>query len=153
MLRTLRRSQMDLVLKRGDRLRALTGQVALRYYPSGSRRSVTPRVFYPQHVIREPGAGAPDQIEEDRQFALKLSGDIWEHWQRIGEREWRMLLVDKTGVALDHQPLEFGDDGISPYGDQLPVQLIYDELPAGRAWLAPRCSRTAWQEAINGPRK
>lgn len=147
--RVLKRAQYDLAWKRIDRVRALHRQAIVRFYPSDTRGSVTLRVFEPFNVIREVDPSAADEIESDHQFALCLaksgSKELWEHWTREGS-VWRMHRTDQRGSIVS-APYA-GSDGVNPYGE-LPVQIIYDELPQGRPWLSPRASRSAWSIAIN----
>jgi len=111
------------------------------------------RIFEPYNVLREPDPSAGDMIENDRQFALCLAKtgqvETWEHWKRDGQT-WRVQIVQTQGEREElssDQP--FGSTAlVSPY-PVLPVQVVYDELPQGRAWLPPRASRIANQRAVN----
>lgn len=148
---SLRRMQYDINWRRADRLRTLHRQVALRWYPSSTRRSVVMRCFEPFNVMRDPDPGSGDEISQDRRFALLLSksgkDEVWEYWERMGGGEWMMAHCDQAGAELDEQP--FAPTGLlCPY-PLPPVQMIYDEVPQGRSWLAPRGSRLAWARAIN----
>lgn len=145
MTRTLDLAQYDLAWRRVDKLRALLRQVVIRYYPSDARGSVVMRIFEPHNVMRQPIPYAPDQIEYDEQFALRLCGadedhEVWEHWVRDGQ-SWSCTVVDRGGEQQGDQPY-------SGY-DVLPVQIVYDEYSGGRAWIPPRFSRTSFVDAIN----
>lgn len=141
------RAKVDLALRQVDRRRALSRQEVVRYYPSDHRQSVVLRLFGPNQIARDPDPQEPDCLEADRRFALKLAGEVYEYWERNVDG-WRMLRVSKSGEPLEVQP--YGDtDGISPMGDILPVQLIHDDYPGGKAWLNPRASRKSWTVAIN----
>lgn len=151
MIQALEHAQYDLAWRRIDKLRALFRQVVVRYYPSDAQGSVVCRIFEPYNVIRQPSEYAPDCMDEDRQFALLLSGDpevacVWEHWEKQ-DQQWFVRWVDHKGIELPDHPFRMVD-GVSPYSE-LPVQIIYDEYTGGSPWLSPRVSRTAWTSAIN----
>lgn len=152
MVAALRRAQYDLAWSRIEKVRSLHRVDVLRFYASDARGSVVLRVFEPFNVLREPDPSAADSIDSDRQFALLLSksgeAETWEHWQKVSDG-WIMQLVNEKGEALltSQQPFA-ATDLVNPYGE-LPVQMLYDELPQGRAWLPPRASRTSWPRAIN----
>lgn len=150
--RAYRRALMDVSFRRADRLRALFRQCVIRFYPSDAQRSVVMRVFEPYNVVRRPDASSSDQIETDHEFGLCLAktpaGEVWEHWTRDPESgTWSMLVVNEKGEPMADQPFKLSG-GANPYG-LLPVLQIYDEIPHGRAWLAPRCSRSSWASAVN----
>lgn len=147
---TLRRMQYDLGWRRADRLTTLHRQVAIRWYPSPSRRAVVMRVFEPYNFMRETDPSAADDVSADARFALLLSKigavETWEYWERTLDG-WLMSLVDEKGALLADQPFAL-TGGVVPY-QQPPVQMLYDEVPQGRAWLPPRGSRLAWARATN----
>lgn len=145
MTEILDRAQYDLAWRRVDRRRALVRMCAVRFYPSDARRSVVLRTFDPSQILRSPSTHAPDCIDEDNRFALKLAGGAWEAWERTSDG-WICFWLDEKGAPLESQP--FGAAGAAPY-PELPVQLIYDDWPDGRPWLPVRCSRLSWVEAIN----
>jgi hypothetical protein len=155
MERVLDRVQYDLAWRRVDRLRALMRQVVVRYYPSDDKKSVVMRIFEPYNVIRDPSPGAPDMLDADRRFALRLSGndlqngadEVWEYWDRTSAGGWQMAWVNAGGDAIAGQP--FASTSLrNPY-TELPVQMIYDDYNGGVPWFAPRCSRTSWVDALN----
>jgi hypothetical protein len=127
-------------------MRALMRQVVVRFYPSDVDRSVVIRVFAPYLVARDPSPDAPDSMDRDRSFALKMSGNVWEHWERDGEI-WRCQWVDAEGKELAEHPFR-PTQGVSPY-PRIPVQIVYDDFAGGRDWLPPRQSRSTWMEALN----
>lgn len=155
-LDVLTRARYNLVLRRADRLRALLRQVVIRVYPSDALGSCVLRVFEPFNVSREYSESTPDTLDGDRRVALRLSGaskdqsdQRWEVWTRTGE-VWTMQHTNGYGDPLEKhlQPMRSFDAFKSPY-THLPAQIIYDDEPAGRAWLPPRFSRTAWNNSLN----
>lgn len=157
----LDRSQYDLAMRRGDRLNALVGQHVKRFYPNPNKKAVTISIFTPNDVLRDPHPSGPDQIELDRRFALKLFGGVWEYWEKTADG-WRMLHLTNKGEPLPDidQPLaQFeGEDGegvnLNPnfllkQGNELPVQLCFDDWPGGRAWIPPKRSRLSWIKTLN----
>lgn len=158
MLAVLGRAQVDQAWRLVDQTRAAVRQAIVRYYPSDVRRGVDMRVFYPQDVLRAPSPDCPDQLDRDQAFALRLSGDVFELWNRdeltkteINPLGWSCVWVDEKGNLLEpgRQPGPFAQlGGASPYVE-LPAQVIFDEFSGGRAWLAPRQSRRAMAEDVN----
>lgn len=157
--RALERSKYDLVLRRVDRLSALLRNVAVRLYPSDVRGAVLLQPVLPTSIMREPSDHAPDMLDEDVQFAIQRgsvpgasgpAAERWEHWTRnVATNVWSMAMVDGSGQPLPKAQQPFASTNlINPY-PMLPVQMFYDDEPAGRAWLPPRFSRTAWVRAIN----
>lgn len=153
MLRVIERAQLDLAMREVDRFRALVRQAAIRYYPIDSERAVVSRVFTPNLIWRAPDAAAGDRVEEDHAIALKLANDVYEVWFRDPaevERRWRMVWVDQAGMLLDDARQPFVETNFfSPYGETLPISLIYDAYAGGRPWLPPRLSRISWAHAVN----
>lgn len=149
MLDVLRLAQYDLAWRLADRQRALMRQVVLRFYPSDARRSVVLRCFPPYAVLRDPSPACPDSMDEDRAFALLLERrtdrETWEMWRKTQDG-WLASWVNQEGTVVAGHPFE--GLGPVPYA-QLPVQIIYDDYPGGRAWLPPRHSRSTWAEALN----
>lgn len=150
--RAYKRAMMDVSFRRADRLRALFRQCVIRFYPSDAQRSVVMRVFEPYNVARRQDPSSADQIETDLEFALCLSktgaGAVYEHWTRDPDTNvWSMLVVNEKGEPVGEQPFAV-TGGLNPYG-LLPLLQIYDEIPQGRGWLAPRCSRASWASAAN----
>lgn len=155
------RSQYDLVWDQVDKKRSLLRQVAIRFYPSKQRSSFNVQVFTPDNILRDPSGAEPDTLDEDRAFALKLSAsgghrETWELWRKSRKDGlWRVMWINEQGqpLSMEHQVFRTGvarDElgFISPY-DNLPVQMVYDEIPLGRAWLNPRQSRAAFNDALN----
>lgn len=147
---TLKRMSYDIDWARADQLSTLHRQIAVRWYPSASRRAVVMRCFEPFNLIRDPDPTAGDDIASDRRFALLLSkqgnDEIWEYWERL-DGGWYAALIDQGGALLVDQP--FAETALmSPYNVP-PVQMIYDETPQGRTWLPPRESWLSWARAIN----
>lgn len=151
MVDVLERASYDLTWRRIDKMRALYRQIFGRIYASDPRGSVRLSIFEPFNVLRRFDPSAADQIEMDTEFALCLSvagtKEQWEHWTKIGDTEWSMTIVDEKGVTI-RRPFDSTSD-VCPYGAELPVFSVYDELPCGRAWLAPRASRESWSFVIN----
>lgn len=148
MLKALELAKADQAWRLVDSTRACVRQCLIRYYPNDYGRSVDLRVFGPQDVLRQPNPGAPDRIEADRRIALKLAGKVYELWTRTLDG-WICQWVDEKGEPLPEQPGPFAAvGGVSPYAE-LPLQMVYDSFPGGRAWLPLRLSRRAWVEAIN----
>ena len=150
MIRVVDRAQLDLAWREVDRLRALTRQAAIRYYPLDIEQAVVARTFAAHHIWRWPDPVAADRIEADRAVALQLAKDTVEVWWRSPDdpQQWLMAWTDKTGKLLPDQP--FGETGlVSPYGEVLPISLAYDNFPGGKPWLAPRVSRASWAASIN----
>ncbi|MEQ8278334.1 MAG: hypothetical protein RMA76_38180 [Deltaproteobacteria bacterium] len=148
MIRALDRSNYDLALHEIDRRRSLHRQVAVRYAASNATKSVVLRYFEPFNVIRAPDPSDPDHIESDLAFGLRMgprSDPTYEIWERADSGLYTVRRVNKED-AEQASPFEGGK---SPYGSTLPVQMIYDQYPAGRAWLPPRSSRTAFIMAFN----
>lgn len=157
MLDLLDKAQYNLAMRRGDRLSALLGQHVKRFYPSPAENGVVLRIFTPNDVIRAPNPVAPDQIEMDSHFALRLAGGMWEYWEKTSDG-WRMLMLTDKGEALpdENQPMAIfsGDKNSNPdfllkSGSELPVQLCFDEWPGGRPWVTPKRSRISWVKTIN----
>jgi hypothetical protein len=145
MLSTLGRSQYDGAWQAIDEMRALLRSAVVRLYAVDSVGRVELRVFGPHQVHRWPDAEVPHLIQQDHEFALKLSEDHFEHWSRDGE-SWRARWVDSKGYMLPDQP--FGDDGWCPY-DRLPVSIISDCHHAGRAYLPLRTHRLGALRALS----
>lgn len=149
MEKTLRDSRYDRVLRVADKNRSLQRQVILRFYPSDRLGRVVLRTFDPFNVLRQPSTQIPDMMDEDAQFALRLNSgtenEMWEHWEKV-EDGWRVRTLNQDG---EEYGTPFPDtDGISPY-TTLPAIQLYDEEPAGDAWLAPFVSRTSFIEAVS----
>lgn len=152
MLSVLRRAQYDLAWRLIDRSRALMRQAVLRLYPSDAKGSVVARCFPPFAVMRDPDPSCPDLMDLDRRFALKLSGttpkepEIWEAWQRNG-KSWTAMHCNEKGEELEQHPFR-ATGGAVPY-ELLPVQIVYDDFPGGRAFLPPVESRTSWAQVLS----
>lgn len=146
MLRVVERAQLDLAMREADRIRGLTRQAIIRYYPVDSEGAVLARVFNPCHVFRIVDPASSDRIEQDQAIAIQLAGGMHEVWWR-DEEGWLMMWTVRNGEPHDVQP--FGDNDFrSPYSE-LPISIVYDSFSSGRAWLAPRVSRIASVNAIN----
>lgn len=136
MRNVLERSEYDGAWQSIDETRALLRQAIVRIYAIDSVKRCALRVFGPQQVFRDPSDEVPSLIDRDKQFALRLSSNRFEHWTREGEI-WRCQWVDGDGAVLDEQPF---DGGVSPYA-QLPVAIVYDSHVSGSAWLPLRTNR------------
>ena len=145
MLRAFERSQYNLFWREVEIQLALMFQVVIRFYPSSAEGTVVPRVFAPYNVLRDPDPSVPNSLEHDRRFALRLSDDAFEYFERQDTGAWTVHTTDDKGNVTGPQP--YGADGLIPYG--LPALLLYDRYPGGTTWLQPSVSRVAWNDAIS----
>lgn len=142
----LKASQYDLFWREVDVTLALLFQCVIRFYPSDKEGRVVPRLFAPHNVFREPDDTIPNSLDHDRRFALKLSGNTYEYFQRTPGGDWEVAYVNEDGVPLEGQPFE-ETGGLVPY--DLPAMILYDRYPAGQPWLEPSASRAAFHDMIN----
>jgi len=140
----LKESSYDAHFKRVDSYRTLLGTVIRRTYAVGVHQKLAYRTFMPICVYRRPTPGFEDDITMDEAIALKLNEDVYELWQMTPEG-WTMFITTGDGEVL-RSP--FGEEGLSPY-DELPIQLIHDQTPEGRAFMPLKLSRISFQENIN----
>jgi len=146
MLRVLDDLGWDGLMREADRYAALCGMAVLRLYPTDY--GLSGRLFTPDLVLRVPSPAIPDRIEHDAAVALKLAGDAYEvHWKGA-DGAWRMAWTTADGRIRDDSP--FGaEDPVTGYA-LLPLVVLYHAPPAGRAWLMPRVSRSAYVAALAG---
>ena len=129
-------SQVDTVLREVDRLRSLYRQCVVRITPSDNRGRVVLQPASPLSVFRAPDPLDPHNIGSDRAVAVLLEGgEKYEKWVRDPEG-WMRSVVDERDNELE-------PPARSPYGETLPMVVVYDGLPMG-AWLPPRGFRTAY---------
>ena len=155
---TLERAEWDLAWPEIDRGRGLFGLLAVTYSESSPHRSTQMRIFEPFNLFRRPDPRALDVIDSDYAVALQIAAgdtgstvqvdenDLFEVWQR-DDQVWRLHVVNGAGELAGEQP--YGEDGLSPFGDVLPVQLVYDRPPMGRAYPVLSESRLAFALNIN----
>ena len=147
MAAALKRSQYDLFWREVDTTLALMFNVVIRFYASDKSETVVPRIFAPHNVLREPDDTLPNDLDHDRRFALKLSGNVFEYFERAGDA-WTTALVNRDGVPLPPEQQPFQETGgVIPY--DLPAMILYDRYPAGQPWLEPSTSRAALHDMIN----
>lgn len=138
-----RNSLVNPAFQRADAMRALYRQCVIRYYPARpGEAEVQIRVFPPHKVLRKPSAICPEDITCDSEFALELDG-AYEYWYRLPDDMWYARILSGDGHPYAAQP-PFAAPVLKP-----PVQMWFDEIPAGRAWLPPRQSRAALSEVVN----
>ncbi|MCB9655151.1 MAG: hypothetical protein H6729_13595 [Deltaproteobacteria bacterium] len=147
MKQTLATSRYDLAWRMADRMRTLCGQAVLRFFAVDERSSVQVRVFTPDAVHRIPSSGIGDTMDCDEAFALDLSSGC-EVWEREGA-EWVCVWTDQNGRMLPPNKQPFAASGyVVPY-ERLPVQVVYDGLSNGEAWVPPKATRLAAVESVN----
>lgn len=145
MTRVLKDMRYDLALRTMDRWRAIYRQVAVRFYPSDALGRVVPRLFPPQCVLRDVSNEVPDSMDADKSFALLIrggSGDakVYEHWFRRDGDWWFQQIDNEDNIYAPPQRATY---------PLLPVVLVYDDYPAGQAWLSPHATRTSFLEKAN----
>ncbi len=136
-----------------DRMRNLYGTVAVVYQESNAHRSVQMRVIEPFNLLRAPSSRSADVLDEDEAVAFCVRAadrppdERFELWVHEDDGTWCAHMVNGDGEKAGTQP--YGDEGISPFGDVLPAQIIYAELPRGRAYLPIPASRIAYSLGVN----
>jgi len=133
-----RRACLDNVWQLVDAKRNLHRQALISFVESASRRAVQARIVEPHSLFRRPTPSAADTVEEDEALALLILDDIeptlqrWQLYQHDDDGTWRCWVVDGSSALAGPQP--YGEEGIIPFAE-VPLLLVYDDLPAGRAWL------------------
>lgn len=139
----------DLVWGKVDALRNLYRQAVVSFAESPSYPTIQMRTFGPECVCRMVNPLAADTLEEDEKILLEVADDpdVYQAWLHQDDGSWRCYLLDERGDLLPKQPYV---DGVLPWGGMLPMFLVHDELPMGRAWLPIPQSRVAFALGING---
>jgi hypothetical protein len=140
MRRVYARSRIDLVCRKLDRLRNITGVVALEFAANGDG-SVRANIYTPDLIRRQPDPMWTTDIRRDHAFALAHAGDHW--------TTWRPLAVGETAGPWSKRTIDGnGNQVASGLAAQVPVVLVYDDLPTN-AYPPIREHRLAACEAIN----
>lgn len=143
------RMQVDQHWAEIDRLRTLYGCVAVTYVESAAHRSVQARIFEPFNILRSPNPRAADILDEDEvvAFCLRYDSELekrrYEVWRRT-PRGYVVAVCDGKGEV---ESMPYGD-GTAPYAE-IPAQMVYCDLPRGRAYLPISESRIAFALGTN----
>ena len=152
----IERAQYDVHWQMVDAARTLYRQAVVAFVASDARQCAQLRVFEPFNVFRQPSAHAADQIDQDQAVALQIrasasptdrAGDLYQLWAHDDGGAWRSWIVNGDGHQHGDQP--WGADGLTPYGDQLPLLQIYDAPPMGQAYLPLGTARVSYALNIN----
>lgn len=145
---------LDNVWQLVDARRNLFRQCMISFVESQTRESVAVRIVEPHSIWRMPTATAADDIEEDRAIALLIRDAVlqqdrrYQLWQHDDDDQarWRCWIVDGGGAMVGQQP--YGEEGLLPF-DCLPLLMVYDDLPAGQAYLPIPESRLDFAQNVN----
>jgi hypothetical protein len=147
-----RRACLDNAWQLIDARRNLLRQAVISWVEVGARQSVQARIVEPHQVFRRPTPTVADTLEEDEAIAICVldapakEDQRWQLWQHNDDGSWRMWSVTGESRMVGVQP--YGDEGVVPFSE-LPLQMVYDDLPAGRAWLPIPESRLDFALNIN----
>lgn len=129
---------LDNVWQLVDAERNLLRQCVISFVESHARKSVQARIIEPQNVYRRPSASEADSIEQDEAVALLIRDSVrpadqrYQLWEHDDGGAWRCWIVDGGSSLVGEQP--YGEGGAVPF-DEVPLLQVYDDLPAGNAWL------------------
>lgn len=145
------RMSLDNVWQLVDGKRNIFRQCCLSFVESSAHASVQARIIEPHSIFRMPNAAAADVLEEDSAIALqvrdavRLTDCLYQLWEKQ-DGAWRLWMVDGLSHLVGDQP--YGESGQIPF-DELPLLMIYDDLPCGVAYLPIPESRLDFALNIN----